>query len=61
VKSEHGVDVTDEFPDAELAAMKVYHNPKTDSYIVVDGKSGEQLKRAKSDKLVVKFLKSQLG
>lgn len=60
-KSEHGVDVTDEFPDAELAAMKIYHSIKTDSYIVVDGKSDEVLKRSKSDKLVVKFLKSQLG
>jgi hypothetical protein len=60
-KSEHGVNVTDEFPDAELAAMKIYHNIKTDSYIVVDGKSEEILKRVKSDKLVVKFLKSQFG
>lgn len=60
-KVKHGLDVTDDFADAELAKMKVFLNPKTDSYIVVDPESGEVLKRVKTDKLVKKFLKSQLG
>jgi hypothetical protein len=59
--SKHGMDVTDEFGDAELAKMKVFLNPKTDSYIIVDPESNEILKRVKTDKLVKKFLKSQLG
>lgn len=59
--SPHGADVTKDFPDAELAAMKVYHNIKSDLFLVVDDKSGEVLKKAKSEKLVGKFLKSQLG
>lgn len=56
-----GADVTDDFPDADLAAMKVYHNIKSDLFLVVDEKSGEVLKKAKSEELVTKFLKSQLG
>lgn len=60
-KSKHGIDVTDDFPDAGLTAMRIYHNMKTDSFLVVDEKSNEVLKRAKSEELIGKFLKAQLG
>ena len=60
-KSLHGVDVTDEFRNAELLAMKVYHDLKKDMYRVLDNNSGEVLKTAKSEKAVQKFLKDQIG
>lgn len=60
-KSKHGVDVTDEFPDAQLAKLKVFHDVKQDRYIVVDPEKDEVLKRAASEKPVIKFLKSQIA
>lgn len=58
-KSKHGEDVTDDFADAELAGMKVFE--KNGSFTVTDAESGEVMKKAKSDKLITKFLKSQLS
>lgn len=58
-KSKHGVDVTDDFADAELAGMKVYE--KNGSFTVTDVESGEVMKKAKSDKLITKFLKKHLS
>jgi len=60
-KSKHGADVTDEFPDAELASLKVYHDVKEDRYVVVEPQSDEVLKKAKSEKPIQKFLAEQLG
>jgi hypothetical protein len=60
-KSLYGVDVTDEFPDADLANMKVYHDMKKGLYVVVDPGSNEVIKKAAGDKGVSKFLKGQLG
>ncbi len=61
-KSKYGMDVTEDFADfaeAELTGMKVFE--KDGSFIVVDVESETVLKRAKSDKIIIKFLKSQLS
>jgi hypothetical protein len=60
-KGVHGVNVTDEFPEADLANMTVYHDMKKNLFIVVDPGSDEVLKKAASEKGVTKFLKEQLG
>ncbi len=61
VKSQHGADVTEDFPNAELTGMKVFHDVGKDVFKVVDPGSDEVLKRAKTEAIVEKFLKTQLG
>lgn len=57
----YGVDITDDFPDAIVLAMKVYQDDKTGSTLVIDPESDQVLKRAKNVTIISKFLKSQLG
>jgi hypothetical protein len=60
-KTIHGVDVTDEFPTADLSNVRVYRDLKKKLFSVVDPDTDTVLKKAASEKVVSKFLKDQLG
>jgi len=60
-KSPHGKDVTDEFPEAELLKLAVYHDKKSTKYTVVDVEEGDVVVKVSKSKVnISKFLARQM-
>jgi hypothetical protein len=60
-KKRRGLNVTDEFPDADLANLFVYHNADEGVYRIIDKKAKTTIRRFKKRDSVEKFLHDQLG
>ena len=54
----HGLDVTEDFTGATLHGVKVYLEPSTGLYKIMDGESEAILKKAKDESSVKKYIKS---